>query len=102
MKKVDKFRASYFGEMSTAIWESDKFRAHAYKDGDSIRLDIERLDGSDGITWDELQSIKNDCGFADNDAIEFYPKAKNVINSGNWRHLYVFDKELPLIRRGVH
>jgi hypothetical protein len=90
---------SYFYEPSIAIWESEEFKVYAFQDGKAVRLDIERTDGLDGITWDELQRIKNDCGFSDCDAVEFYPSESDVINTGNLRHLYVFFEKLPLIRR---
>jgi hypothetical protein len=90
---------SYFYEPSIAIWESEEFKVYAFQDGKAVRLDIERKDGLDGITWDELQGIKNDCGFSDCDAVEFYPSESDVINTGNLRHLYVFFEKLPLIRR---
>ena len=99
MIKINAIRTSYFGEMSLGIWESDLFRAHAYQDKDVIRLDVERKDGDDGITWDQLQDIKNGCGFFGCDAAEFYPSQDSVINTGNWRHLYIFKNKLPLIRR---
>jgi hypothetical protein len=47
-----------------------------------------------------LMEIKNQCGFADYDGMEFYPKEKDIINTGNVRHLYLFKENLPLIRRG--
>lgn len=90
---------SYFGEQSVGIWESKLYKVYAFNDGGSIRLDIERKDKKDGIGWDALQQIKNDCGFKDQDAIEFYPKDSDVINTGNLRHLYVFPEPLALIRR---
>ena len=99
MQLTDKKINSYFYEPSLAIWQSEKFKVYAFKDANVVRLDIERKDKQDGITWDELQQIKNDCGFADCDAIEFYPSQKDVINTGNLRHLYVFFEKLPLIRR---
>lgn len=90
---------SYFGEPSIGLWESDVFIAGAFQDGDAIRLDIRRKDLKDGITWDELREIKNGCGFADMDAIEFYPRESDVLNTGTARHLYIFKEVLPLIRR---
>jgi hypothetical protein len=99
MKKLNTTRKSYFQEDSLAVWESDDFMVFAYQELGAIRLDIERKDGKDGIQWEELQQIKNDCGFKDFDAIEFYPTDKDVINTGNWRHLYVVFNQLPFIRR---
>lgn len=43
----------------------------------------------DGITWDELQQIKNEIGYADHDALELYPMAADVVNVANLRHLWV-------------
>lgn len=91
---------SYFGEASVGAWESDEFGAAAFRDGEATRLDIFRKDMKDGITWDQLRAIKNECGFADLDAVEFFPAEKDVINTGNYRHLYIFKEKLPLVRRG--
>lgn len=99
MELTGKYNLSYFHEPSIGIWESKLYKAYAYKDLDAIRLDIERKDGKDGITWDEIQQIKNDCGFKDQDAIEFYPAEADVINTGNVRHIYIFKEKLPLVRR---
>lgn len=99
MVLTDQKILSYFGEQSHGIWESKLYKVYGFKDGGALRLDIERKDKKDGITWDELQQIKSDCGFGDFDAIEFYPKDSDVINNGNLRHLYVFFEPLSLIRR---
>lgn len=99
MIKIKEIWLSYFGEHSIGIWKSEKYFAAAFQDKNCIRLDIKRNDESDGMTWDELQKIKDNCGFADKDAIEFYPANDAVINTGNWRHLYIFNEQLPLIRR---
>jgi hypothetical protein len=102
LKQVDKKILSYFGEPSIGVWESPDYLVAAFRDGDSIRLDIHRHDLKDGITWDQLREIKNSCGFSDMDAIEFFPREKDVINTGPARHLYVFSQPLPLIRRNGH
>jgi len=99
MEAITPITASYFGEPAVSAWASDRFLAHAYEDCGTLRLSVERKDGHDGITWDELQQVKNDCGFADQDAIEFYPAQADVINTGNVRHLYVFPGRLMLIKR---
>jgi hypothetical protein len=43
----------------------------------------------DGITWDELQSIKAQCGYGQHDALELYPIDSDVVNVANLRHLWV-------------
>ena len=45
----------------------------------------------DGITWDELQRIKNEVGYGDADAVEIYPADGDVVNVANMRHLWVMD-----------
>lgn len=91
---------SYFKEPSIGAWESQDFGAAAFRDGEAIRLDVFRKDMKDGITWDQLQTIKKECGFGDLDAVEFFPAEKDIINTGNYRHLYIFEEKLPLVRRG--
>lgn len=99
MKKLNRPQKSVFGETAIGVWENEIFGAAAFEDGNSVRLSICKKDLSDGIGWDELQAVKNACGFADKDAVEFYPAQEDVLNTGNFRHLYIFSEKLPLIRR---
>ena len=48
----------------------------------------------DGITWDEIQSIKNEIGFEDHDCVEVYPAQKNIVDVANMRHIWVMDELL--------
>lgn len=102
MVKVDREQKSCFGEIAIGVWESADFLAAAFQDAGAIRLSVIRQDMKDGIGWDELQRIKSECGFGDRDAVEFYPRDADVLNTGNLRHLYIMDEKLPLIRRGPH
>lgn len=43
-------------------------------------------DGS--ITWDQLQAVKNAVWGPEARAIEVYPRQGDLVNSGNWRHLW--------------
>lgn len=59
-----------------------------------VRLSINRtaLDGErwqDGITWEELQRLKRECGYGDSGAIEIYPADTDVVNVANMRHLWI-------------
>lgn len=49
---------------------------------------------SDGLTWDELQQIKSEVGYADKDAVEVYPHQMDIVNIYNMRHLWVFPQPL--------
>ncbi len=52
-------------------------------------------DWMDGITWDDLQWTKNQCGFGNRTAIEVYPPDANVVNIANMRHLWILNEHLP-------
>lgn len=54
---------------------------------------------ADGITWDELQQIKNECGYGGADAVEIYPADDDVVNVANMRHLWVLDAPVPFAWR---
>lgn len=51
----------------------------------------------DGITWDQLQAVKCGAGYADHDAIEVYPRERDVVNVANIRHLWVLREALPWV-----
>ena len=53
----------------------------------------------DGITWDELQDIKAQCGYPMAEAVEVYPPAGDVVNVANIRHLWVLREQLPFAWR---
>jgi hypothetical protein len=48
----------------------------------------------DGISWDELQQIKRECGYGDADAVEVFPADADVVNVANMRHLWVMAEPL--------
>ena len=70
-----------------------------------FRLTINRttinaeLDWEDGITWEELQALKDQAGFAEFDAVEVYPCKMDVVNRANIRHLWVLGFKLPFVWR---
>jgi hypothetical protein len=65
------------------------------EDDGMIRLSINRtlLTGCGRffgeISWDELQDVKRQAGYADRCAFEVYPTDNNIINVANMRHLWV-------------
>lgn len=94
--------ANKTGSEVLAVFKSDRFLVQVRKHGPITRLAINKVKHSivngricweDGITWDELQEIKNQCGFKDKWLIEYYPPADKVVNVANIRHLYVLDDE---------
>jgi hypothetical protein len=66
--------------------------------GWSRHLKVQRTDGRDGITWDELQKIKDECLGPEATAVEFYPPADGVVNELNMRHLWEVPNEMVPMR----
>lgn len=53
----------------------------------------------DGITWEELQAIKAECGYASLDAVEVYPRNVDVVKAYDQRHLWILRGLLPFAWR---
>lgn len=77
------------------VLRSREFLAQIYNENGHVRISVCRteLDSEgywkDGISWEELQRIKNECGFADQCAVEVYPPESDVVNVANMRHLWI-------------
>ena len=86
----------------TRVWRSQRFLVQEFVEPRPVvvRLSVNRttLDGlrwKEGISWDELQEIKNSCGYADADAVEIFPAQSDIVNVANMRHLWVMLEKLP-------
>lgn len=90
---------SYWGEPSIATWDLDEHYVAAFRDKNSIRLDIARKDLAAGMNWDDLMDIKRQCGLGEYDGFELLPADKDVINTGPVRHIYIFANPLEWVRR---
>lgn len=56
-------------------------------------LTVEKFDGTDGVTWDELQAVKNEMLGPEAACVEVYPPESELVNDVNRRHLWVIDWE---------
>ena len=81
------------------VWRSKDYLAVLYEqraDGNR-RLTVNHLrkgrDGRwrDGITWDELQRVKDECLGPETWCVEVYPAESRLVNENNQRHLWVLD-----------
>jgi hypothetical protein len=61
-----------------------------------LHLKVWRVDNKDGITWDELQAIKDEALGSDTRAIEIYPPAYEVVDETNTRHLWAIPGHISL------
>lgn len=84
------------GSDRVSAWQSRDFLVQLFTEGDFVmRLTVNRKrllpNGrfDDAITWDELMSIKRDCGFPDKWAVEVFPDERHVVNVANMRHLWL-------------
>lgn len=82
------------------VWRSKRFLVQGFKESAGvIRLSICRteLDSKgqwkDGIAWEELQQIKDECGFGNHTAVEIFPAEEDVVNVANMRHLWVLPEK---------
>lgn len=85
------------------IWQSQNYLVTAWPVSHpevACRLTVNRrqleADGSwkQGIVWDELQTIKHDCGYGGYTAVEVYPADNDIMNVANMRHLWVLKAPL--------
>jgi hypothetical protein len=100
---VEVSKSDYPGYDSSHLntWRNNRFLVQAFLEPTGyIRLSVNRTDvkgfgknnspvWKDGITWDELQEIKNQLGFEDKWAVECYPPPNHVQNVSNMRHLWI-------------
>ena len=71
-----------------ACWRNRIFAVQFTKDGETCRLTVHRLDGTDGISWAELQRIHLELA-PDTWCVELFPPKKDVVHDHNMRHLWV-------------
>ena len=87
----------------SSVFLSHKFMVQVHSEENGIiRLSINliAIDENnrfiDGITWEEIQQIKRECGYADSYAIEIYPREEDVVNVANFRHIWILPEPLPI------
>ena len=88
------------------VWRSREFVVQEFRADPPalVRLSVSRtaVTGTrwaDNITWDELQDLKAQCGYAMATAVEVYPPASDVVNVANMRHLWVLRDRLAFAWR---
>ena len=81
-------------------WRSRRFLAVLWQEFSGfLRLSVNRTmadmngDWIDGITWDELQQVKSECGLGEMWGVEAYPPALRVVYDANMRHLFLFEEK---------
>ncbi|MNK58672.1 hypothetical protein D3C87_777620 [compost metagenome] len=86
-------------------WIGEGYLVQAYEERDGIiRLTVNSVERvgrhwADRIPWDDLQAIKACCGYGDRDAVEVYPRARDLVNVARMRHLWVLPELVPFAWR---
>jgi hypothetical protein len=76
-------------------WAGDTYIVQLFKEPKNrFRIQVGRHDEDDCVSWDDIQACKAAIGFGDVDALEVYPRDKDVVNLGNFRHLWILDTPL--------
>lgn len=90
------------GTTATRAIRNKDWLIQFFNDDGTTRLSIcrARLDPTgkrwaDGITWDELQWLKDEAGHGDSWAVEVFPPDDQVVNVANMRHLWVLPERPP-------
>ena len=90
----------------TRAWRSRDFLVQEFPaEGPAIvrlSVNVTALDGQrwkDGIPWDDLQRLKAEAGYPMHDAVEVFPRATDVVNVANMRHIWILPKPICGWRR---
>lgn len=96
-------------EKRVEVWRSSTFLLQVFQEPGGVqRLSVNRTsihvptgDWEEGISWEELQRLKAECGRADLTAVEVYPAEIDEVNVANMRHLWVLPEKLSFMwKRG--
>lgn len=77
-----------------SVWRSRGFFVQVVRDGSAVRVSVNRTEmvgdrWRDGISWDDLQRVKEEIGLGSAWMVECYPPDQEVVNVANVRHLWV-------------
>ena len=86
-----------------AVYRSRAFLVQVFEEDNGIvRLSVNRTTydktrdrWDDHISWDELQALKNQSGYAEREAVEVYPAIGHEVNVANMRHLWILPEPMP-------
>jgi len=96
---VPKYMWPSYPEGLVEVWRNKTFLVQIYIEAGLAgyeRISVTRTTKSepgdrwdDGISWDELQQIKRECGRGYKWAVEIYPEDSQIVNVANMRHIWV-------------
>lgn len=87
------------------VLRDNKYLVQIASENGTTRITVNRVEIDDngdwlqGISWDDLMTIKRLVGYGDFDAVEVYPRDKDIVNVANMRHLFILNESLDFIWR---
>jgi hypothetical protein len=84
-----------------AVLRSMTFLVQVFDEQSGLRMTVNRTVLEDwrngpiwreGISWEEMQTLKRQAGFNDRWAVEVFPSDGDVVNVANMRHLWILDE----------
>lgn len=100
--EVPKDKWPKVGKDPEKVWINKKFMVQLMNENGNLRLSINRVHHKivkgykiwdSGITWDELQDIKDALGYDKCWMVEVYPPMDLIVNVANMRHLWLLPEK---------
>lgn len=96
---AERWMAACWDEGRIEVWRSRHFLVQVFAERNGAeRLTISHValnrsgGWQEGITWDDLQRLKYECGRGEKWAVEIFPSEFHVVNVANMRHLWVLNE----------
>lgn len=91
----------------THVWHSRRFLVQMFDETPFQGIDTRRISVSrvtllesgrweEGISWEELMTVKREIGFGDWYGLEIFPRDADIVNVANMRHLWLLAVPLNL------
>lgn len=89
------------------VWHSNRFLVQMFQEQPFQGIECRRLSicrvtlqvngkWDEGLSWDDLYTIKRELGFSDWFGVEIHPPIKDLVNVANMRHLWLLREPLEL------
>lgn len=99
------------GSVRVDVLRSRGFLVQVFgEDSQMLRFSVNRTEWDErqnrfreDITWDDLQRLKAEAGYADRVAIEVFPPERLIVNVANMRHLWILPEgaeQMPFVWSG--
>lgn len=94
--------AREWASLPVEVWRSRQFLVMLYDQDGYERLSVCRAalapggaDWAEGISWEDLQQVKAECGRWDCWVVEVFPPDAQIVNVANMRHLWILKEPPP-------